>query len=297
MIRFLLFALMVLSAVGIVVSKIKPQKTRDVIAHVRKTVGIPAAKDEAPTESRTAEVLPASSFKAESLPSGTPSIRFSYEHNQSVSIVPADSNLTGITAFIGHPIRLHLENSSDYDIIRMYGADDTAFGTPNVVFDWSKRDVRSYLFEVEFFQKYKYYMIRWQSLLAGSKVKEAHFFLKTQGVSSPILQLTYHSLDTGSTLKKLSYLREETEQKQEARLPGLRLRPQSLLGLKLTTSGKTAIAECVYITPDQKRADCRSWLDADFIRSVAMDDQGWHSVVVTTDQGPFEYHFEVQSVK
>jgi len=297
MVRFVLFALMVLSAVGILVSKIKPQKTRDVIAQMRKTVGIPPAKDEAPVGSRTAEVLPESSFKAESLPSGVPSVRFSYEHNQSVSIVPADSNMTGITAFIGHPIRLHLENSSDYDIIRMYGADDTAFGTPNVVFDWSKRDVKSYLFEVEFFQKYKYYMIRWQSLLAGSKVKEAHFFLKTQGVSSPVLQLTYHSLDTGSTLKKLSYLRLESEQKQEARLPGLRLRPQSLLGLKLATSGKTAIAECIYITPDQKRADCRGWLDADFIRSVALEDQGWHSVVVTTDQGPFEYHFEVQSLK
>lgn len=277
-----------------VFSKYKPQESKKVLSALKEAAGVPATTLTSAPENRVAEPVDIANVKEEGLSKDHPYLKFEYQKEGKAAIVPADGEYSSIVTYEGQPIRITLGNSSEFEIIRMYGSDDSAFSSENLVFDWTAREVNTFGFQKEFF-KYKFYKVAWKSVLSKSKKAEALFFLEGPVAQSPSLILTYQPIETGTKTAELSYVLEKDSQNQSASLPGLKLRKDSLLGLKIVSANQSVV-NCVYTTPDAKKSDCKAWLSSDFIGNVHPQDLGWHTVDLLTDLGRFRYLFEILSI-
>lgn len=295
MFKYVIFILISAVAALFLFSHQKKITPNAAFENLKSQVGIPSldkVKEMLPlSDYRKATPQLGLDFKPADLDPVLPYVRLQYLHNSTSAVVPADQVLTGITMFSSKPVKMIIENSSGYEIIRMYGSEESTFTSPQLVFDWSKRDLYTYSFEKAFF-KYPYYMIEWKSLISANKSKQAHFFVEGQVATAPMLKLTYQPVHSGTKVQELSPKKEG----QAAEPIFLRLRKNSLFGIKLETSDQK-LQTCHYVAPHQPKSDCLDWMSTDFVASLTSSDVGRHQIEIQSDQGVFEYQFEIQALE
>ncbi len=291
MIRFALFVAIAFGAAYFLYQIKDPPNAKVVLHNLKEKISqgqfTEVADLDALMEARKVSFEPDMTHLSPSADLNDPRLRFQYLHNNTSAVVPGDGVMTGITLLKDKPIRLVLENATDYEIIRMFASQDPAFSDESLVFDWSKRGINSYLFYDKAF-KYPYYRVQFKSVINKDRPREALFYIASRVATTPLIQLTYQSPQAGTKAVELRPISETNQENFR-----IRVSPNSLLGLKIDLAGQTLTA-CYYRTPGNKAADCLAQMAHDFVSNVTSQDVGVHNLSIKTDRSEYQFKFEIE---